>query len=130
MTGGGGQNAVPRSCSVTLAGRITDPERERNATMATKDALTIGPDGFLQTNSGGFTAEFVNSVRTGLVEFPQITVICLRLYESGTADPATGHAGPETLGVQVRMSARAAREVARQLSDCADEIEGVRHPRQ
>jgi hypothetical protein len=98
--------------------------------MATKDELTVGPDGFLRTHSGAYRAEYVNTVRTCLLDVPEMTVICLRLHESNSADPATGRANPETLGVQVRMTARTAREVARHLSECADAIEGVGHPRQ
>lgn len=94
------------------------------------DDTTIGPDGFLHTKGGTVASLYVDGIKTGLLDFRRASVICLRLYEKGGEATAETDATPERPGVQVRMTEQTARALAHHLSEAADELSGVNHPRQ
>jgi hypothetical protein len=98
--------------------------------MAEQNGVQIGPDGMLLTAKGHIASEYVNSFRMRPMDFAEISVIGLRLYESNAADPATGLDTPTTLGVQVRMTAQTAEKLAHQLLALSADLRGDGHPLQ
>lgn len=87
--------------------------------------FTIAPDGFARDADNRLLTRFVDSFRIATLEFPQASFIGLRLYDA--AEPLPRNGQPP---VQVRMTARAARELAQDLLACADALEGTGAPRQ
>jgi hypothetical protein len=98
--------------------------------MAEQHGVTVGPDGLLRTAKGGMTSEYVDAVRSGIGELPRASIIYLRLYEQSEGTPGQPDATPETLGVQVRMTAQFAQILAHRLLALSSELRGEGHPRQ
>jgi hypothetical protein len=98
--------------------------------MTEQNGETVGPDGFLRTAMGHTASEHVNTVTSGILEFPQFSAICLRLYRTSEGTPGQPDAIPETLGVQVRMTAETAQRLVHQLSSLLSELRGDGHPLQ
>lgn len=93
---------------------------------------TVGLDGLLRKPDGSLSSTFVSSVRSGILEFPEASVICLRLYENSGAENAEpgADASAQRTDVQVHMSERTARLVVRHLSELLSELPGKGHVRQ
>lgn len=91
--------------------------------MRPKAPPVTGSDNLLRAPDGTIPAEFVDTFSLAILEFPQASVIALRLYETSAAD------GP-TAGVQVRLSAQSAQRLAHLLSDAAAALLGQGQPRQ
>jgi hypothetical protein len=98
--------------------------------MTEQNGVTAGPEGLLLTAEGQIASEYVNTFKSGILEFPQISVICLRLCQTAEGTPGQPDATPETLGVQVRMTAEAAERLAYQLLALSADLRGDGHPRQ
>ena len=96
------------------------------------DKTVIGPDGLLRKKDGTLSSTFVSSVKSGILEFPDASVICLRLYENSGAENAEpgAPASAQRTDVQVHMSERTARLVVRHLSELLSELHGQGHVRQ
>ena len=94
------------------------------------DTITIGTDGIGRDARGIIPARFVDSFHLAELVHPGASIICLRLYEATEDATAPGQTMPRADLIQVRMSPRSARELARLLLDGADNLEGQGAPRQ
>lgn len=93
----------------------------------TDDDTRVDSAGFVRRSDGRAAAEYVDQAKTGVFDFPDVSVICLRLCQTSEGMPVWPDA---TAGVQVLMTEQTARDLAHQLLAIANELRGDGHVRQ
>lgn len=92
------------------------------------DDFVTNADGILTTEDGRAFSNFVDGFVAQEVNFPEATVILLRLFEIETSAP--GQIVSAAKANQVRMSPQSARKLGEILLRSADQAQGVGEPKQ